>query len=244
MRSRLAVANHRGELVPRSLGIVLLGGLVLATAVSDVAGDVHAAGWGVAAGCALVALAGLVDDLAGGAERGLRGHLRALARGRVTTGVVKAVVIAGAAAVVAALLEDRSVGERAAAIVTMAASANLWNGLDVRPGRALKAFVIPASAFLLGADVSAQPAILGVVLAAVAALPFDLRERAMLGDAGSNLLGFAAGVVVVELLDGAWLGLAGLVLVALNVVAETVSFSRVIERIAPLRWVDGLGRRV
>jgi hypothetical protein len=31
--------------------------------------------------------------------------------------------------------------------------------------------------------------------------------------------------------------------VVLNVVAETVSFSRVIERTLPLRWVDALGRR-
>jgi hypothetical protein len=31
--------------------------------------------------------------------------------------------------------------------------------------------------------------------------------------------------------------------VVLNVVAETVSFTRVIERNPPLRWVDTLGRR-
>jgi hypothetical protein len=33
------------------------------------------------------------------------------------------------------------------------------------------------------------------------------------------------------------------VAVVLNVVAETVSFSRLIDRTPPLRWVDALGRR-
>ena len=39
------------------------------------------------------------------------------------------------------------------------------------------------------------------------------------------------------------LACVALAAVALNVVGETVSFSRVIERTPPLRWVDGLGRR-
>jgi hypothetical protein len=36
---------------------------------------------------------------------------------------------------------------------------------------------------------------------------------------------------------------AACVAVLLNAVAETTSFSRVIERTPPLRWVDALGRR-
>jgi hypothetical protein len=36
---------------------------------------------------------------------------------------------------------------------------------------------------------------------------------------------------------------AASVAVLLNIAAETASFSRVIERSPPLRWVDALGRR-
>ena len=74
-------------------------------------------------------------------------------------------------------------------------------------------------------------------------LPFDLRETAMLGDSGSNLLGFAAGIGLYVVLPDPWVAVAAGVAVVLNVVAETVSFSRVIERTPPLRWVDALGRR-
>ena len=65
----------------------------------------------------------------------------------------------------------------------------------------------------------------------------------MLGDSGANLLGFAAGLALYDVLPDPWVAVAGAVAVALNVVADTVSFSRVIEATPPLRWLDGLGRR-
>jgi UDP-N-acetylmuramyl pentapeptide phosphotransferase/UDP-N-acetylglucosamine-1-phosphate transferase len=191
----------------------------------------------------IVAAAGLVDDLGAGGPRGLRNHLRALAGGRVTTGVVKVVVIGGAAVVTAALRPPEPAVERVAAAVLLAASANVWNGLDVRPGRALKAFVPVGIAYLTVAPLEAQPAVVGVLVAALAVLPFDLRERAMLGDSGSNALGFAAGLALLEVLAGAWIVVAAVVAVALNAVAETVTFSRAIGSTPPLRWLDALGRR-
>jgi len=242
-RPRLAVENHRGELVPRTLGFVLVAGAVIATAVGAILGEVTTLAWAATAAVVIVAVAGVVDDLASGGERGLRGHLRALARGRVTTGVVKVVVIVGAAAIVAVVAEDRSLGERIASVVLVAACANVWNGLDVRPGRALKVLAVPAIAFVVWGHPGEMPPVLGVLVGAAIVLPFDLRERAMLGDAGSNVLGFVAGVVGVALLEGTWLVLAAAVAVALNVVADTVSFSRVIEATPPLRWYDRLGRR-
>jgi hypothetical protein len=39
-----------------------------------------------------------------------------------------------------------------------------------------------------------------------------------------------------------WLIPAVLIVIGLNVLAETVTFSRTIEAIPPLRWFDGLGR--
>jgi hypothetical protein len=52
----------------------------------------------------------------------------------------------------------------------------------------------------------------------------------------------AGGMAVYDALPDAWVAVAAGVAVVLNVVAETVSFSRVIERTPPLRWFDGLGR--
>ena len=53
----------------------------------------------------------------------------------------------------------------------------------------------------------------------------------------------AAGIALYVVLPDPWVAVAAGVAVVLNVVAETVSFSHVIERTPPLRWVDGLGRR-
>ena len=240
---RLLVENHRGALVPRVLGIVLALDAVVWTLVTASVRNVGTAGWGALIGSLLVFAAGLVDDLAQAGPRGLRAHLRSLASGRVTTGIVKLVVIAGSAAVVVALQPDRDAYAPVCGVVLLAACANVWNGLDVVPGRALKPFVLSAIAFLVWGEVANAPPIPGLLVGAVVLLPFDLRELAMLGDGGANLLGFSAGLALYDVLPDPWVAVAAVVAVALNVLADTVSFSRVIERAAPLRWVDALGRR-
>ena len=145
--------------------------------------------------------------------------------------------------VVVALQPDRSTPVAVLGVVLLAGCANVWNGLDVVPGRSLKAFVPPALAFAIWGVSSDAPAVIGLLVGAVVVLPFDMRETAMLGDGGANLLGFAAGIALYGTLPDPWVGVAAGGAVALNVVGETVSFSRVIERTPPLRWFDGLGRR-
>ena len=94
-----------------------------------------------------------------------------------------------------ALLRTRSLS----GAVLVAGSANLLNQLDTKPGRALKAYI--GAAFALDAP-------LGL---AVLLLPYDLRERVMMGDAGSNALGALLGFKSVDRFrDGValqlWLG--------------------------------------
>jgi hypothetical protein len=74
-------------------------------------------------------------------------------------------------------------------------------------------------------------------------LPWDAGERAMLGDAGANLLGFTAGLGLFHLVHGWALVAAALVAVVLNVLADTVTLTRLIEIVRPLRWYDSMGRR-
>jgi UDP-N-acetylmuramyl pentapeptide phosphotransferase/UDP-N-acetylglucosamine-1-phosphate transferase len=196
----------------------------------------------------LVTAAGLVDDLLPQRTRGLRGHLRALADGDMTTGVLKVIVITGASVFVMALSGPRSVAGTFAGVVTLAAASNLWNGLDVAPGRAIKAYLLAMAAVGFVAAVasirgwSEASVCVGVCVGAALVLPFDLRERGMLGDAGANLLGFAVGVVLVTGASDAVLVALAAALVVLNVVAETLTLSRAIDAIPPLRWFDRLGR--
>jgi len=238
--ARFEVENHRGRPVPRVLGIALAGWLA--------AGLLVFARWldteqmGAAVGAALVFAAGLVDDLAPVGPRGLRNHLRSLASGHMTTGILKLVVTIGSAVLGVALL-DRGTGvDRLAAVILVAGTTNVWNGLDVRPGRALKAFIL-STLLLVLLDAARMSLVVAVLFpAAVVALWIDLRERAMLGDAGGNMLGFSMGMALAASLPTPALWPSALVAVALNVTAETVTFSRVIEATPPLRWFDRLGR--
>ena len=236
------VVNHRGRSLPVTLGAAVAGAGALGSAVVFATLDVPRDGVAVTIACALVFAAGFVDDLSSGGPRGIRSHLRELLRLHVTTGIVKLLVVTASAIVITASLPGRG-SATIAGVVLMAAGANLWNGLDVRPGRALKAFLPVAVAVIVaGPALELVPPLPGVAAGAALVLPADLRERAVLGDGGSNLVGFVAGLGLYLILPtwGAWLGAA--FAVALNVLAETVTLSRAIDAIPPIRWYDALGR--
>jgi hypothetical protein len=168
---------------------------------------------------AAVTVLGLLDDAFAGDERGVRAHVSA---GR-TTGVLKLVGIP-----LAGLLRTRSVS----GALLVGLWANLVNQLDTRPGRALKGYL--AAALPLRA-----PAGLAVLL-----LPYDLTERVMLGDAGSNALGAMLGLKSVERFHG-WARWAAIgTLAGLNILGERTSLGRLIERTPGLRELDALGRRL
>ena len=123
----------------------------------------------------------------------------------------------------------------------IAGGANLANLFDLRPGRAIKVS-IGAGALLAAAPGRSRQAAAAPVAAAVALLPEDLGERAMLGDAGANALGAMLGLAATGLPRTARIAaLAGIA--GLTAASEVVSFTRVIERTGPLRWLDMLGRR-
>jgi UDP-N-acetylmuramyl pentapeptide phosphotransferase/UDP-N-acetylglucosamine-1-phosphate transferase len=188
---------------------------------------------------------GLVDDLAAvGEDRGFRGHLGALREGRVTTGVLKLLGGAAVAIVIVAMPGFKSGRTLIVDAALIALAANLGNLLDRAPGRTIKfglvAYVpIAIAVGTTPIGIAAAP----VMGASLGLLPDDLRERLMLGDTGANVIGAVLGLtVVLGSRDSIRLAVM-LVLLALNVAAELVSFSRVIDAVPPLRWFDRLGSR-
>ena len=178
-------------------------------------------GWTVGAGrdpaVAVVAAVGLVDDLWSGPERGFAAHLRAGG----TTGVLKLVAIP---------LVGLAATRKLSGALLVGLAANLLNQLDTRPGRALKAY-------LLGALVAHAP-----VAKAVLLLPYDLRERTMLGDTGANALGAMLGLSSVSRLTGRGRWLAIGALAGLTLLGERRSLGSMIESTPGLSWLDRLGR--
>ena len=246
--------NVRGRIVPTGAGVVIAVAVLVVeatvTVVDALGADVDGAtipGRRLAVLAAVgFCLLGLLDDLAGvGQSGGFRGHLRALAGGRLTTGAVK--LFGGAAlaiVVVAAGTEDRPLGRLVADAALVALAANLGNLLDRAPGRVGKAVLVAFAVLLATTGFGSELAGVALVVGAgLGLLVPDLRERCMLGDAGANALGAAIGLGVV-LACSTGVRLAVLVAVAaLNVASELVSFSRVIERVPPLRALDRVGRR-
>jgi len=262
--------NHRGEQVTLLEGPAVVSGAV--GAVTALAGTASlalpprlAVAIGVAGGGA--AAFGVLDDLKGsGKRRGLRGHLGALRHGEVTTGTVKLAGI-GAAGVLGAVLlrgglpprtpplNAAEMRERGGSTVDcvinaglIAGGGNLLNLFDLRPGRAIKVAALTAGfissvSATTGRGVAGAAAVAAPVGAALAVLPDDLAERAMLGDAGANALGAMLGVAASAALPRpARLGMLA-VIIALTGASEKVSFTKVIARTPALNWLDMLGRR-
>lgn len=235
-------ANRRGRELPATLGwafalgIVPLGA-VIALQIEEI--GLRDSQAGELLGAAIVFLAGVVDDGYGGTVRGLRGHLRALLSGQITTGGLKLAAAVLAAAITVAWTPRDHLWANVLALIAIAGCTNVWNGLDVVPGRALKGFLVVALVLLV---VDLRAFLLVCTGAASATLVPDLRERGMLGDSGANLLGFLAGAEIVRRLPEVWLIPAALIVIGLNVLAETVTFTRTIDATPPLRWFDRVGR--
>jgi UDP-N-acetylmuramyl pentapeptide phosphotransferase/UDP-N-acetylglucosamine-1-phosphate transferase len=179
-------------------------------------------------------LLGLIDDRWGTAEfKGLRGHLRALTTGRVTTGLIKAV----GGALLAGWLAWRLQPSAAAlpSMLLIALSANLFNLLDLRPLRTLKAFW----AFALSL-VWAGPLLLAALLGlSVPYSRLEARRSVMLGDVGANGLGAATGVAAAQLLPPAAQVILVALLLAFHLWAEKHSLSA---WIASHAWADAVDR--
>ena len=190
-----------------------------------------------------VAFLGLLDDLLDARPRGWRGHARALAGGGFSTGALKA--LGTAALAFAVLSPERTFWRAVLATVVVALATNLFNLLDLRPGRAAKVWVLLAAVLLL-AEWDAEPLrVVGVLAGPLLVLGvFDLRERCMLGDTGANVLGALAGTWLVLALGTTGQLVAAGVLAAITIFAEFRSISALVDRVPPLRALDSLGRRI
>lgn len=194
-----------------------------------------------------IAFLGFLDDSLGQGEtadapRGWRGHARALREGRLSTGSIKAV---GALALAAYVVSGRGLQSwrYLADVALLVLATNLFNLLDLRPGRAEKGLALLGIGLCLGAWTIAPIELLGVFVGAIlVGAWFTLRERAMLGDTGSNLVGAVAGVWLVSTLGGTGRLVALGAVVALTIYGELRSISKTIDSVPPLHWLDSLGR--
>jgi UDP-N-acetylmuramyl pentapeptide phosphotransferase/UDP-N-acetylglucosamine-1-phosphate transferase len=235
--------NFAGRNIPTSAGLACLP-IILLMLGASLAGllELGAAGVWYLAYSLLAGCVGFADDRWGEVgERGFAGHLGALSRGRVTTGLFKVVLLGGGAVVFAVLTFGVGL-EAVVAAFLLAGCVNLANLFDVRPGRALKFLGVPVLILLFLAPHEAVLAVAGVVGGAVSLFYFDLKGRIMLGDAGAAIWGAVLGYLAVTSGPGVVWWVAGVAILGLTAVAEFSSISRVIEEVGALRRLDLWGR--
>src|SRR3954462_4562837 len=194
-----------------------------------------------------IAFLGFLDDSLGRGEavatpRGWRGHWDALRGGSLSTGAIKAI---GALALAAYVVSGRGLESwrYIADLILLILATNLFNLLDLRPGRAEKSLALLGAGLCLGAWTFAPLELLGIFAGpALVGAAFTMRERAMLGDTGSNLLGAIGGVWLLTTLSPDARLIALVVVTGLTIYGELRSISATIESVPPLRWLDSLGR--
>jgi UDP-GlcNAc:undecaprenyl-phosphate/decaprenyl-phosphate GlcNAc-1-phosphate transferase len=206
-----------------------------------------------------VALLGLLDDFvgsgvfgsrtaeseerrAGTPPRGWRGHFGTAVGGGFSTGAAKAVGSLGLA-LFALSGQGRSAGEYLVGAGVLVLATNLFNLIDLRPGRSVKALLLLGAALTIGSlDVDGLWTV-GLFLGPVLVLlPLDLRERGMLGDTGSNAIGAVAGIWLIATLDTTGQAIALGVMALMTAYGEFRSISAFVERTPGLRHLDSLGR--
>ncbi len=259
-------ANYRGRALPCPFGVLVLAAGLLALiplmllrrlAATDV---FEPQALPIAVYALGVLALGLIDDTLGDdaarsqgsserprrhdrvAPRGWRGHGAAALRGELSTGALKGVGSLALALFAMSYLE-LSNGRWLLAAAVLVLATNAFNLLDLRPGRATKAFVLLGAGLAIGSAGLRPLWALGLFAApALVAGAYDLRERAMLGDTGANLLGALAGLWLVLTLSGTGQLIALALLAAITLYGELRSISTLIERTPLLRQLDSWGR--
>jgi UDP-GlcNAc:undecaprenyl-phosphate GlcNAc-1-phosphate transferase len=173
---------------PIAGGIGIFAGFAAAIGLAIAAGQVDAGGelYGILAGCALLFVAGLVDDLH---------HLSPLAKLVLQFGAAAIVIASGTQVQIV----HNDVAASAIALLWLVGMTNAFNLLDNMDGLAASLATIAAVFFAIDAVTVHESHLtlvlaLGVAFGCLGFLPFNLRPRrpaaTYMGDAGSQVLGF------------------------------------------------------
>ena len=237
--------NYRGDMIPVGLGLVFIPSLVINSIIliySNIVPEKIIMIYMLLFASIAMSFVGIIDDSLGNrGVTGLIGHFKALFKGSLTTGAFKA-LLGGFVGLTLAVTLSKSIPNIIVATLVVALSTNMMNLFDLRPGRAIKAYVILAIIIFLASAKFNREVMMLIVPAVLAYFYFDLRALTMMGDAGSNVLGVSIGVFIVSSFDLPVQLVSLVLLVAIHVLTEKFSLTKIIENNKFLNYVDKLGR--
>ncbi|MEL7564190.1 MAG: hypothetical protein AAGU27_04840, partial [Dehalobacterium sp.] len=116
--------------------------------------------------------------------------------------------------------------------------------LDVCPGRSIKVFFLASLLVMIFLPSYTANILLYPLVGAVGAYAlYDFQGKAMMGDAGSNLIGLALGLAIMAGGNIEIRMITVVLLLLLHLVSERFSFSQIINNNKVLFLLDRLGRR-
>lgn len=244
LKAKIVCENYKLEIIPTSVGIVFVFVQVITLGLMEIVLGFNDNFFLVyLLGFIFIGFLGLLDDLIGNKYiKGLRGHIKALFHGEITTGALKAIFGFFISLVTSSILSTSFVDFVINTFV-IGLFTNFINLFDLRPGRAAKMFIFLAIILLI-ANINNKYAYIiwsffGILIPYI---NLDLKARAMMGDVGSNTLGYTLGVFAVTSFHITGKLIILILLVIFHILSEKVSFSKVIENNRFLKFLDMIGR--
>lgn len=231
-RIGLVSKNYKGQRIPTGYGLYLYLNLIFILLLQ---GDSFQTFFFFT----LVTLGGLLDDLYGNDTcKGLGGHIQYFWQKKQLDSALLKILLTWMGAFFLLLPLDSFFPWD---LLLLLLATNTLNLLDLRPGRAMKGFILATIPLLFFGLF--PPKLLCFFIPLLLYLPRDLSGRAMLGDTGSNLLGALLGLLFLKSLSPSIRGFILLIFLFLHVLAEFYSFSHLIATNPLLRRLDQWGRR-
>ena len=237
--------NYKNEMIPVSMGIVFLpmiiiNGIIVSFFTVDFVSSTLL--FIFIFGIMAMFFAGIIDDTIGNRDvSGLKGHFKSLFKGKLTTGGFKA-LFGGFVGLIISVAISKNIADIIINTLIIALSTNLMNLFDLRPGRAIKVYlVIMIGIFItLTGYIKIFPIL--ILPNVLAYFKYDLKAKAMMGDTGSNVLGISIGILMAfgytRGVRMAWL----VFLVLIHLLTEKFSLTKIIENNKVLNYIDKLGR--
>lgn len=191
----------------------------------------------------VMTLVGAIDDFLGNKNiSGLKGHLKSFWNGKITTGFLKA-FIGGLLSCIISMIFSNSIKHFIVNVPLIALCTNFLNLMDLRPGRAIKGFLALSAIYIkTGINEIDQIIFFCIIGFCISCIPYDLQQKGMLGDAGSNSLGVSLGIGAAISFSIGIKCILLLILILVHLLAEKYSLSKIIENNSILNYIDQIGR--
>lgn len=243
--SNIVRPNYKGDNIPVSMGIVFLpmiiiNSTILLFATYEYYNLLYL--FMYIFGIISMFFAGILDDILGNRDvSGLKGHFKSLINGNLTTGGFKA-LFGGFIGIVISIGVSKNITDIIINTLIIALSTNLMNLLDLRPGRAIKVYILTMVGIFITLTGYIKLLPLLILPNVLAYFNYDLKAKAMMGDTGSNVLGISIGILFVMgyslQVRIAWL----VFLLFIHILTEKYSLTKIIENNKVLNYIDKLGR--